>query len=840
MKLIPTRTGPVLLAAFVRAAWGPWSGALSVALCAACGVGEPEAALLGAPTEPAALVQPLIGTPPQLVAMAPNTASATGGISVTLTGKNFRPGAKVSVSGIDVGWVNLRSSTELSFYLPGKPGAFGRVPVTVTHPDGKSATRSDLFYYYSDHMQAQAANVLPVSTQLGDVVTADLNGDAKPDVLSISGNQVVALLSNGDGTLQDIKLTAAGASPLNLLVADFNGDGKRDVAVTQYYGATVTVLLGNGDGTFKAGSDIAVASLSNILTLGDLNGDGKADLLASPASSFSFTGSTALLSKGDGTFTSVPLSALNDYSGQTAIADFNRDGKADFLTFSSSGDVKVFSGKGDGTFDTAAPKRSAFSGYIHGLIVADLNGDGNLDLAISKSSGGAAGLMFGKGDGTFAAMVDVGPSGGSQTLVLGDVTSDGKPDLVVGSYGSTQYVLPGNGDGTYGAALFFQTDGLDQFQLADFDSDGKLDILTAPSSSGGTPGGLRVLYGNGSGSFADPQFLPGGTTLSALKVADLNADGKLDVLAASYDTGTVSVLLGGRLFRFAAGKTVTVGKGPGAMELGDLNGDGKTDLVVSNYDSSNVSVLLGNGDGSFRSAVSYACGSSPSGVVIADFNGDGKPDVATSNFDADSVSVLLNTGGGALGAAKNYSVAKSPAALAAGDLDGDGKADLVASGSDTSVVSVLLATSTGFATAKSYAVGKTPAGLTISDLNGDGKADLAVTSSDGNSISVLLGIGAGKLATAVSYATCSYPTSVFARDLDHDNRVDLAVSCEGSPQVGLLMGFGDGAFFPSQLWLSKRGSGPLAMDDMDGDGKADFIMGAESQGLVSILLNRSP
>lgn len=810
------------------------------------------------PAQEVSLVQSLVGAPPQITSVSPNMGSVLGGTYIKISGKNFRPGATISFGGVsaDPKSVAVVSSTEISCFLPAKPGAFGLAPVTVRHLDGKQATRADLFYYYADRMAALPANTFANGMQLRKAATADLNGDGKVDVIGLNDSNLVLLLGNGDGTLQNPKPISLSAGVTDFALADYDGDGKRDIAVSIGSSSTMNILFGTSDGTFRLGPGTSLSDAWATLTPGDLNNDGKVDLVTYPSTGYP-SYFHVLLGNGDGTFRPELSSAPSYLWGVSAIADFNRDGKNDVIGglpigwlrgIGSGHDIGVLPGLGDGTFDAARAKTFSTNELAEPVLdskIADLNNDGILDLVFVLGTSPyksppyrvTAASMLGKGDGSFLSPVtmNLGDSATNERASIGviDLTNDGKPDLVLGTGAKDSFMIPGNGDGTFQPARQFSALLTDRIEFADFDGDGKLDLLT-----GGN--GINILLNTGTGSFADPLFIPAATAISAMRSGDLNGDKKTDVVVASYDTNSVKVLLGSNLARASGTKILPVGTGPTGIERADLNGDGKLDLVVSNFDSSNISVLIGSGDGNFAPTKNYACGTNPSGIVVADLNGDGKQDVATSNFGSDNISVLLGTTS-SLGAAKSYAVQKAPTALAAADLNGDGKLDLVTTNADSGTVSVLLNSSTGFAAAKHYPVGKLPSAVAIADLNGDGKQDLAVSNADSNSVSVLLNNGAGAFASAVANPTCSYPTAILARDLDRDGRMDLAVSCDNAPaSVNLLMGFGNGAFFPSQLTLTRTGSGPLAIDDVNGDGRLDFILANEATGQLSLFLNRTP
>jgi hypothetical protein len=234
-------------------------------------------------------------------------------------------------------------------------------------------------------------------------------------------------------------------------------------------------------------------------------------------------------------------------------------------------------------------------------------------------------------------------------VAVADVNSDGKPDLVTANDDNSVSVLLGKGNGIF---VPFQNiavgAGPRSVAVADVNGDGKPDLVTADAA-----GSVSVLLGNGDGSFQNAQNFPAGLRPESVVVADVNGDGKPDLVVANrgtapYTNSTVSVLLGQGNGTFRNAQNFPVGAGPFSVAVADVNGDGRPDVITANFFGSNVSVLLGNGDGSFQSARNFSVGSRPFpfgsrplSVTVADVNGDGLPDLVTANSISDDVSVLL-------------------------------------------------------------------------------------------------------------------------------------------------------------------------------------------------------
>jgi hypothetical protein len=344
-----------------------------------------------------------------------------------------------------------------------------------------------------------------------------------------------------------------------------------------------------------------------------------------------------------------------------------------------------------------------------GVVVADLNGDGKLDMVTVISN--QIGVRLGNGDGTFQTEVHYATAvtqvGGP---VLADFNGDGKLDVAVVCY-KVVSVLLGNGDGTFRPHVDFPIDVFptsgaftaNQVAAADFNGDGKLDLAVGYQVV--ESNAVSILIGNGDGTFQPPVDYPTGNEPDAIGVADLNHDGKLDIVTANWgDFGgtTVSVLLGNGDGTFQPQVQYSTAMGPVNLQVADFNGDGNVDLAVicpcgngSTCSSLGVvSILLGRGDGTFQSRVDYPVyplDGFPGNVSVGDYNGDGKLDLLVTIANTGQVSLLLGNGDGTFGAGKLYGPTQAnPVSVAPGDFNGDGALDAIigASGGLTTLLQV--------------------------------------------------------------------------------------------------------------------------------------------------------
>jgi hypothetical protein len=354
------------------------------------------------------------------------------------------------------------------------------------------------------------------------------------------------------------------------------------------------------------------------------------------------------------------------------------------------------------TFAPAATYSTGTYSNPRGIAVADVNGDGKLDL-LTANDNGTAGVLLGNGNGTFqpAAAYSTGGSG-PFGIAAADVNRDGKPDLVIANLNSSNAsVLLGNGNGSFQAAVTYSTGGNIPFSVAvaDINGDGKPDIL-APNSLNNNVG---VLLGNGDGTFQAATTFGFLNNPRAIAVADVNGDNKPDILTANTLGNAAGVLLGNGNGGFGGGNSNLYNAGfnsnPEGITVADVNGDGKPDLLTANADGSgSAGVLLGNGNGTFQAATTFGTrGGNPRGIVVADVNGDSLPDILTANQGGTTASVLLGNGNGTFQPAVTFgSGGYSPYAIAVADINGDGKPDLLTANGGSSTVGVLLNT-TGLA-----------------------------------------------------------------------------------------------------------------------------------------------
>jgi hypothetical protein len=370
---------------------------------------------------------------------------------------------------------------------------------------------------------------------------------------------LTTLINRGDGTFANPANFPVLQFPYSAVLGDFNGDGHVDIATTSFTQAGgVSVLLGKGDGTFQAHLDSSTGQSPAAIAAGDFNGDGKVDLVVVDSSPTNQLLST-LIGDGDGTFQNNISQTLPGILGSLAVGDFDGDGKLDVAAVGyGTNAVSIFLGHGDGGF--AAPVQyptgpMVLSPPYHNVLAGDFNGDGKLDLAVATDNGIA--ILLGNGNGTFQpfslvpSLLSFDP--GDDLLALADFDSDGKLDIIKSTQTGIINVALGNGDGTFQQALGFQIPSILNTQSAvvgDFNGDGKLDLAFASQSSDVA----TILFGNGDGTFQGhiEYSVPGvSSNVNFMVAADFNGDGALDMALADFGAGEVSVFVNQPVSAFA-------------------------------------------------------------------------------------------------------------------------------------------------------------------------------------------------------------------------------------------------------------------------------------------------
>ena len=353
----------------------------------------------------------------------------------------------------------------------------------------------------------------------------------------------------------------------------------------------------------------------------------------------------------------------------------------------------------------------------------------------------------------------------------------------------------------------------------------------------------RLFLSAAIAAFQDQQSYPVGHSPVSITVADVNRDGKPDLIIANSTDNSVGVLLGIGDGTFQAQQTFSTGYGshPFSVAIADVNGDGKPDLIVANYGTGTVGVLLGNGNGTFRSQQTFVAPGGPIAIAAADVNGDGKVDLLTADYGSNSVGVLLGYGDGSFLPQQTFSAEPQPISIAAADINGDGKLDLAVTNYKTGTASVLLGNGSGaFQSPQSFSTGAEPRSIAIADVNDDGKLDLLVANKADSTASVLLGSGNGNFLPQQTFDTGLSPNAIAVSDVNVDGKPDLIIANENDDDAGVLLGNGDGTFQPEKSFATGTHPYAIAVADVNGDGRPDLIVANQSDNTIGVMLGDVP
>lgn len=534
-----------------------------------------------------------------------------------------------------------------------------------------------------------AAVNYPTGTGPRSIVTFDLDGDGSLDlaVANYRSINTSILISNGNGTFRSAINYPSGIWSYSICGGDFDNDKDIDLSVANLTADSVSVLL-NQDAltvisTNPEQNKLAVPTSTSVSASFNLSINpstlNDTTFIIYGAKSGYRSGSM-IYDSATHTVTFEP--AADFYDGELVATLLTKEIQAasgvNLRGFAWNFSVEVLT-PSNGTFNN----RRDFSAGSEprGMCAADFDNDRDIDLAVTSSNypnPGQIAVLLNNGNGVFSAPSFYTVVQDPMSVFAADLDSDGDIDLAVAhNQPGTSYlvILKNNGNATFNQFASYAPAilGID-VSGGDFDADGDVDLVM--TDGWGSGNNVHVMLNNGNGSFSGPYTYSAGAGANCAMVRDVENDGDMDIIVANGSNNNISVLLNRGNGTFPELANYPVGNTPDGIYGNDFNDDGYIDIATANYSSGNITVIINNGDGTFSNPLSYPTGSYTRFINGGDFDGDGDIDLTATANGSDSIAVLLNNGNGTFAGAVAYNVGDSPWGIDAADFDRDGDMDI--------------------------------------------------------------------------------------------------------------------------------------------------------------------
>lgn len=750
----------------------------------------------------------------------------------------------------------------------------------------------------------------PVGSGPVAIAAGDLDADGLPDVAVVNASASTVSVLRNTSPGNSINFAAkvdlvTGLSPSDVWIADIDLDGRPDIITTNSTSNTVSIFQNNSSpGIINFGTKYDLVGLSpNSVCVGDIDADTRPDIIVSNYAHNSIS-----------VFKNMSSSRFFNFSGRfdfatggtpqsIAIGDLDLNGSPDigvanFATGENS--ISILRNTSSSGSISFAPKFDfAVNARPYGIAFADADGDGAVELSVLKGDDDQISVYRNQstpGNISFGSGIEFNTAAGPVDIRMADFDNDNKTDLLALNASTPSFsifrqvitppvinsVVPGNAP--LGTSITLSGYGFNATPANNIVFFGAtkatVTSATATTLSVTVPAGTTYDYVSvtnlitdltgfsklpfiqtittGNIAFAPKQDMAV-TSPNSLRIADIDVDGKPDMVVPNQGSSNVSVYRNnttGSAISFPAKIDFPTGSVPQAVTSGDLDADGLPDLVVVNTGSTSISVLRNttvSSPISFAAKVDYVTGSVPQAAVISDLDKDGKPDIAVCNFGSNTISVFRNLsvpGTISFAAKQDFPTGNAPISIAVGDLDTDGLPDLAVANNSSNSVSLFLNTSLygaiSFASKVDFPAGTAPQSLALGNLDSDIFPDVVVANSGSNNFSALKNSSSpGNLILSPKhdFVCGTSPYSINVADVDGDSQPDVAVTNSSSNTISVFKNVTAAGVINFNAKIDfNTGTGPRVarLADLDADGRTDFAVPNFSANTISIIQQLIP
>ncbi len=653
---------------------------------------------------------------------------------------------------------------------------------------------------------------------------------------------------------QQITSYKVGKQPVYITGTDFNNDNNIDLVTANKYENTISVILNDGNGGFSSSMSYPVGDLPTYIYTGDLNKDNANDIACINKDSNSIT---VFFNVGDGTFEKSADYITADEPRSLIGADFDADNDIDLVTVNNNDNtLSIFFNNGDGTFQPRADRTTEYSPICGAS--GDLDGDGDVDLVIGNTGDNivigekiyrsTVSIMLNKGDGTFKERVDYIVGKKPIEVVVADFDGDTDLDLATSNEAHRNIsVLLNNGKGEFGAQKIYPItkQGIaapSLFTTCDIDGDNDIDFVVAIPATDT----VAVVFNNGDGTFPKFENYLMGYLPMAVFAGDFDGDKNIDLATVNRETNSVTVSINDGFGAFAKYSEYSVHGWPRGLYTADLDADSDLDIIVANYDGA-ITIWFNNGDGTYYGRIDYKLGVETFSVLAEDLDKDNDLDLIISIEFNFTIGVIFNNGDGTFDLANRhlYEIGGNPYALVAEDINNDGWPDIIASTAYQHAI--FYSTNKGDGTFNNFT--KYDMGehytfdLAAVDIDGDNDIDIIATNlgeeeRPENTVSVILNRGDGTYSeTYIDYIVDEGPIGVTTGDFNHDGRPDIATANRGTNSVSILFNLGNGTFGNEINYPAGREPYGIYSKDINQDGNIDILVPNHRGNSVFVLVN---